>query len=162
MWLAGVEEVEDTMSMDVETRRPEHLARPWEWFDAPGFGRWFEGFRPLFTMEDRLRVEEELTDDKMVVRAEMPGIDPDKDVEITVEDGMLHIKAERRSETKEEHEGSVHSEFRYGSFERAMRVPRETEVDDVTATYKDGILEIRVPYKVPTEAPPRKVAVARS
>jgi len=150
------------MSMDVETRRPEHPARLWEWFDTPGFGRWFEGLRPLFAMDDRLRVEEELTDDTMVVRVEMPGIDPDKDVEITIEEGLLRIKAERRSETKEEHEGRVRSEFRYGSFERVMRVPRETDVDDVTAAYKDGILEIRVPYKVPTEAPPRKVEVARS
>jgi HSP20 family protein len=149
------------MSKEVEVRRAERPARLWDWFDTPDFGRWF-GLRPFFGFEDRLRIEEELTDDTMVVRAEMPGIDPDKDVEITVDEGMLHIKAERRSETKEEKEGRVRSEFHYGSYERTMRVPSETNVDDVTASYKDGILEVRVPYKVPTEAPPRKVAISRT
>ena len=132
----------------------------WEWFNAPDFGRWFD-VRPLFGRFERMRLEQELKDDTLVVRAEIPGIDPDKDVEITLDEGVLRIKAERRSETKDEKDGSYFSEFRYGSFERAVRVPGETDMDDVKASYNDGILEVRCPYKVPTEMTPRKVEVTR-
>ena len=61
-----------------------------------------------------LRVEEALHDDEVVVRAEMPGIDPDKDVDITVSDHVLRIRAERREESKSEEKGTYRSEFRYG------------------------------------------------
>jgi len=132
----------------------------WEWFNAPDFGRWFD-VRPFLGRFERMRLEQAVKDDTLVVRAELPGIDPDKDVEITLEEGVLRITAERRTETKEEKEGSFFSEFRYGSFERAVRVPRETVMDDVKASYKDGILEVRCPYKVPTEMAPRKVEVTR-
>ena len=132
----------------------------WEWFNAPDLGRWFD-VRPLFGRFERMRLEEELKDDTLVVRAEVPGIDPDKDVEITLEDGVLRIKAERRSENTEQQEGSFFSEFHYGSFARAIRVPREMVMDDVTASYKDGILEVTCPYKVPTEMKPTKVEVTR-
>ncbi len=150
------------MGSEVEMKREERPASLWDWFDGPDFGRWFEGLRPWFRDEDRLRIEQELTDDTMVIRAEMPGIDPDKDVEITLEDGVLTIRAERRSEQKETQAGRTRSEFRYGSFTRAVRVPKDMDPDEVTAAYKDGILEVRFPYKVPTEAPPRKVTVSRS
>ena len=142
---------------------PRENAAPstlWEWFDAPDFARWFDP-RPFLGRFDPMRIEQELSDDTLMVRAELPGIDPDKDVEITLDEGVLRIKAERHSEMKEEKEGTFRSEFRYGSFERAVRVPRETVMDDVKATYKDGILEVRCPYKVPTEAPPMKVEVTR-
>lgn len=140
---------------------PRESASPtlWEWFDTPDFGRWFD-VRPFFGRFDLMRIEQELTDDTLVVRAEVPGIDPEKDVEITLDEGILRIKAERHSETKEEKDGGFRSEFRYGSFERAVKVPRDTVMDDVEATYKDGILEVRLPYKVPTEAPPMKIPVS--
>ena len=69
---------------------------------------------------------------------------------------MLRIKANRQSETKEEKDGSFFSEFRYGSFERAVRVPKETSMDNMKASYKDGILEVTCPYKVPTEMTPMR------
>jgi HSP20 family protein len=148
------------MAKDIETTRSERPARFWDLFDWPD--RWFEGVRPWFTGGEPLRIEQELTDDTLVIRAEMPGIDPDKDVEITVSGGLLRIHAERKSETKEEHAGRTRSEFRYGSFERTVRVPEDVNVDDVKASYKDGILEVRVPYKVPSEAGPVRVAITRS
>ena len=138
---------------------PERL---WDWFEAPELGRWFEGLRPWSREEWRLRVEQEVVDDTMVLRAELPGIDPDKDVEITVSDGLLNLRAERRFEEKEDKGGRIRSEFRYGSFSRTIRVPRELSVDDVTASYRDGNLEVRFPFKVPTENQPRKVPVTRA
>jgi HSP20 family protein len=150
----------ESKSMDV--RRFDRQLRRWDWFEGPDLFRWIEGVRPFFGAEDRIRVEEELTDDTLVIRAEMPGIDPDKDVEITVGDGVLHLRAERKSESKDEREGRFRSEFHYGSFDRMIRVPKDVVLEDVDATYKAGILEITVPYKVPTEAPPRKVPVTKA
>jgi HSP20 family protein len=150
------------MGRDVEMRRERWPALLWDWVDSPDFGRWFERSGPLLRAEDRLRIEQQMTDDTMVIRAEIPGIDPDKDVEITLSDDILNIHAERSFEKSEEQEGLTRSEFRYGSFTRAVRVPREMGLDDVTATCRDGILEVRFPYKVPTEAQPRKVNVTRS
>ena len=106
-------------------------------FDVP------TAWKDLF--ETDMKLEEFRDGDTLVVRAEMPGIDPDKDVEITVSDGMLHLSAERRSETKTEDKKGYRSEFRYGSFSRSMRLPAGAGEDDVKATYDDGILEVRIP-----------------
>lgn len=90
----------------------------------------------------------------------LPGIEPEKDVDISVSDGVLHITAERRSETKQENEGRVRSEFRYGSYTRTLPLPKGASEADVKASYKDGILEVTVPVK--HEATDRqRVAVTR-
>jgi HSP20 family molecular chaperone IbpA len=99
----------------------------------------FPVFRPL-TATQMMRVEAFEEDDQYVLRAEMPGIDPDKDVEIAVEGGVLTVRAERREEKKE----GGRSEFHYGTFTRSMTLPAGANVDDVKATYTDGILEIRI------------------
>lgn len=153
------EEVEQVRAAPQPLPWPERL---WDWFEAPELGRWFEGLRPWSREEWRLRIEEQVTDDTMVLRAELPGIDPDKDVEITVSDGLLQLRAQRRFEKTEEEKGQTRSEFRYGSFARTIRVPRELSVDDVTASYHDGILEVRYPYKVPTETQVHRVPVTRA
>ena len=145
------------MAGEVQLRRADRpFARLFDWFDAPDFFHVFEG-RPF---EERIRLEEEVVDGHLVIRAEMPGLDPDKDVEIDVGDGVLTVKAERRKEETKKTDGSFRSEFRYGSFQRAVLVPKGTSASDVTATYRDGILEIQVP--VPSGPPPvEKVAVTR-
>jgi HSP20 family protein len=107
-------------------------------FDVPAT------WKDLFGDSD-MKVEEFREGDTLVVRAEMPGIDPDKDVEITVADGMLHLSAERRSETTTEVKKGYRSEFRYGSFARSVRLPAGAGEDDVKATYDNGILEVRMP-----------------
>jgi len=92
-----------------------------------------------------LRLEEFVDGSTLVIRAEMPGIDPDRDVDITVHDGSLRIRATRRCERKEEDQGWIRSEFQYGSFTRVLALPPSASEDDVEAHYRDGILEIRVP-----------------
>jgi HSP20 family protein len=151
------------MDNNIEARRDDWPGRLWDWFEAPDVSRWFEGLRPFFRDDDRLRIEQELTDDDtMTIRAEIPGIDPVKDIEITVDDGVMTIRADRRFEKKEEQAGMYRSEFRYGSFTRTVRVPKYMDADDVDARYKDGILEVTFPYKIPTEAEPRKVTIRGS
>ena len=97
------------------------------------------------SLDDRMRVEEFTEGDKLVVRAEMPGIDPDQDVEITMTDHTLHLRAERREESRTEEKGRYHSEFLYGSFARNVALPAGATDKDVEASYHDGILEVRIP-----------------
>lgn len=99
--------------------------------------------------EDLIRVDEYQEDGVLVVKAEMPGIDPDKDVELTVSDNVLHIAAQRREEEKTEEKGYVRQEIRSGSFSRALALPPGVTGSDITAAYEDGILEIRIPAPAP-------------
>lgn len=95
-----------------------------------------------------VRVEDFVEDGLYVLRAEMPGIDPDKDVQVDVSGDLLTITGERR----EEHKDRRRREFHYGSFERTVTLPREAKVDEVQASYKDGVLEVRVPLGGETPA----------
>ena len=99
---------------------------------------WFEEFpRPLPT----IRFEDKVTEDEYVLRAELPGLDPEKDIQITALHGVLTLKAERR----EEETTRRHSEFRYGSLQRSVRLPANADEAAIKATYRKGILEITVP-----------------
>ena len=102
------------------------------------FPRWREA-------EELIRVEELREDGTLVIRADLPGIDPDKDVELTVSDGMLHIEAERREEEKREEKGYLRHELRYGSLSRSLPLPEGVTEADITATYKAGVLETHIP-----------------
>ncbi len=138
-----------------------------DWFDR-WFGefpfpvpRWMDAGRVFPQGPGMLRVEEFQDGDELVVRAEMPGIDPEKDVEIQVTDHTLYLRAERRKESKVEEKGRYRSEFSYGSFVRSVPLPATATEKDVKASYRDGILEVRVPME--QKAPePRKIAVERA
>jgi HSP20 family molecular chaperone IbpA len=125
---------------------------------------WFESEFPTlpimrrpFTGGQLVRVEDFVDQRQYVVRAEIPGIDPEKDVDITVEDGILTITAERREEKKE----SSRSEFRYGSFSRSVSLPAGADEDNVSATYRDGILEVRTPLKEEKKPEAKHIAIAK-
>jgi HSP20 family protein len=122
-------------------------------------------FRPMafpfgWGAADMIHVEEYREDGMLVVRADLPGIDPDKDVELTISHGMLHIEAERREEEKREGMGFLRREVRYGSFSRSLPLPAGVTEADIAATYKDGVLEIRIPE--PTREPAKKIAIGKS
>ncbi|MET1065713.1 MAG: Hsp20/alpha crystallin family protein [Arthrobacter sp.] len=96
-------------------------------------------------MTPSIKVEQFQDADTLVVRAEVPGIDPDKDVDVSVSEGMLHIRAEREERSERKSQDGYRSEFRYGSFVRSIPLPPGTREEDITATYKDGVLEVRAP-----------------
>ncbi|WP_409329873.1 Hsp20/alpha crystallin family protein [Trujillonella humicola] len=113
--------------------------------------------------EDVIRVDEYRDDGTQVIRAELPGIDPDKDVEITLTDGMLRIDAERRVEEDVEKKGFTRHEMRYGSFTRTLPLAQGATPDDIRADYRDGVLEIRVPVAPPAgEGEPRRIPVSKA
>lgn len=96
------------------------------------------GFRPPFG-GNLIRVEDRVDDDKYVLRAELPGLDPE-DIKVNVEDGRLTIEAERTEERSE----SGRSEFSYGSFNRSVSLPAGADENQVEASYAKGILEVTV------------------
>lgn len=102
------------------------------------------GLRPVYDARV-MRLEDELKDGRYVVRAEMPGVDPTKDVDITVRDGQLTIKAERTE--KQDFEGR--SEFSYGSFVRTVSLPAGADEESIEATYNQGILTVSVGISEP-------------
>lgn len=112
-------------------RFPDWLPRPWMiWPDES---------------DGLLRVNEYRENGNMVVRAEIGGIDPEKDVEITVANGTLHIEARREVEQKTAGKDYIRRELRYGSFLRDLPLPEGCSEQDISASYKDGILEVRFP-----------------
>ncbi len=80
----------------------------------------------------------------LVAKVEVPGIDP-KDIDISLQGGVLTVRGERKQE-KEERQENFHSvERSYGSFCRSIRLPVEVNADKVKASYKDGVLTITMP-----------------
>jgi HSP20 family protein len=107
---------------------------------------------PPFMAARTFRVEEEAQGDRYLIRAELPGLDPDKDIEVTVDGKTLTIHAERRHQDS----GPCRSEFRYGSLTRLVRLPARVDAKDVTARYQKGVLEVSVPVR---EARPEGIRV---
>jgi HSP20 family protein len=96
------------------------------------------------------------TDQNLVMKAELPGINPD-DVEIRVEDNTLYLKGERKLENEVKEENLHRVERSYGTFTRSFALPSSIDSDKVTAEYKDGILTLTMPKR--EEAKPRTVKI---
>jgi len=112
-------------------------------------------------LDSWLRVEEYREDGTLVVKAEVPGINPESDVEINLVGNQLQIGVRR--EERSEHKGKegYHSEFRYGTFTRSVTLPPGVTQDDVRASYRDGLLEVRVPLPDEPVSGPRRIPITR-
>ena len=84
------------------------------------------------------------TDDALHLKLEVPGMEA-KDIDIQVMADRVAIAGERKSETKTEEDGKTRSEFRYGKFQRVIPLPARIQNTNVTADYKDGILNLTLP-----------------
>jgi HSP20 family protein len=98
-----------------------------------------------FSSAQTFRVEELVRDDQYVIRAELPGLDPATDIEVTVEGRTLAIHADRRRDDGEPR----HTEFRYGPVTRSVWLPARAEVHGIAARYRNGILEVSIPVPAP-------------
>lgn len=94
--------------------------------------------------------------DRFEVRVEVPGIDP-KDVELTISDGRLTLKGEKRTDWEENTEGYYRSERCYGKFARTVVLPETVDVEKVSASGKNGVLVVTLPKR--DEAQPRKIEI---
>lgn len=114
------------------------------WFD-PEFDSVFRSMAvPQTSMGFRPAAEVVRDGEDALVRLELPGIDPEKDVTVEVENGTLVVKGERRDERSEESNGRRLREVRYGSFRRAFQLPSHITDADLSATYDAGVLTVKV------------------
>ena len=93
---------------------------------------------------------------RFVIKADIPGVDP-KDIEITMEKGILTIKGERAEEKEEEKEGYKRVERSRGTFYRRFSLPDSADADRIEARGKDGVLEIFLPKQEKEQ--PRRIVV---
>jgi len=96
------------------------------------------------------------TQDAIVLKAELPGIDP-KDVEVRVEDNTLYLKGERNYEKEVKEQNYHRIERSYGSFARSFSLPNSISADKVKAEYKDGLLTLTMPKR--EEAKPKTIKI---
>lgn len=132
-----------------------HLSRRtmpslFDWFEDLPFAPWSQ------QSQHAIRVEEYSDGGAYTVRAELPGINPDEDLEITVDHGMLTIQAERKEETRE----GKRSEFRYGAFTRSVQLPAGVKEDDIKADYSGGVLTVTVPT-VPADERVKRIPISK-
>ena len=98
------------------------------------------------------------TKNEFVVKAEVPGMTP-KDIDISLADGMLMIRGEKKQEKEEKEENYHFVERSYGSFTRSIRLPGEVQSDKIKAAYKDGILKVVLPKTEETRKKEIKIKV---
>lgn len=117
-------------------------------------------FRPFngvsATEYARLPLDIRTTPDALLVEASLPGVKPE-DVEITVENGTLTIRAEDRTESAEEQGGWLVREITRGSVMRSVTLPTGLEADRAEATFEHGVLKLRIPRA--EEVKPRQIRI---
>lgn len=98
------------------------------------------------------------TDKSFVVTAELPGIE-EKDIEVTLADGLLKIKGEKKSETASDKDSLHVTERRYGSFQRVVRLPDAIDEEQVKASFDKGVLTVEVPKTPEAIREPKKIQI---
>ena len=117
-------------------------------FTLPTVSTWEKDWTPAVDFSES---EKEYT-----LKAELPGINKD-DIDISLADGVLTVKGEKREEKKEEKENYHYRETRYGSFSRSLLLPEDASMEKVDAVYADGVLTVSIPK---TEAAkPKKIEI---
>lgn len=96
------------------------------------------------------------------VTMELPGIDPEKDVDISVQDDILVVKGEKTREYEVDEQDRYLFERTYGAFERRIPLPDGADTDHIEASYDKGVLTITVPMPVTEEASVKKIPVTTS
>ena len=96
--------------------------------------------------------------DKFEIKAELPGMD-EKDIELSIDDGLLTISGEKKAETEEKDKGYYLKECSYGTFSRSVRLPDNIADDKIEAKFKKGVLTIDLPKKELAPPKSRKIAI---
>ncbi len=129
---------------------------------SPGW--WPSIYEPFRHLGERIadwfapRSEAKATNAKYEITIELPGVDA-KDIDVSLDEGLLTVKGEKRSERKEEGEGYFFSEREYGRFQRTFRLPADAQGDRVEADFTNGVLKITVPKAGEERKGTKKIAV---
>lgn len=143
-WLSPFERMEELF--EDFFRRP--FGRPW----FPSFPRIFEEMKPSPSVD----IFEE--GDDVVVKSELPGMTKD-DIEVNITENSITISGEKKSEEKVERKNYYRLERSYGSFCRSFELPTEIQPDKATASFKNGVLEVRLPKSEEAKKKARKITI---
>ena len=124
------------MEREMERMFGDFFSRPWFGLKLP------ERLREIGFREPAIEVYEEKDD--VVVKAEIPGIKKEE-LEVNITDDLLTIKGQKKKEEEVKEKGYYYSERSFGSFERSIEIPRPVHSDKARASFKDGVLEVRIP-----------------
>jgi len=111
------------------------------------FDRFFEGWPFRSVVEEgewAPSVDVSETGKDIIIKAELPGMDP-KEIDISVQSGVLTIRGERKKEEEKKGEDLHRVERKYGAFMKSIQLPAEVDVEKVRAEYKNGVLSINLP-----------------
>lgn len=136
-------------------------AEPWWPFDISEWLRLADSWRGFPRGPWSLRVEEYEDGGTLRIRVDAPGIDPERDVDLRVADGVLTVVVERLESPERAAKAGYRTELRYGRFSRQIPLPPRAKTERVAATYSDGMLEITVPI-APESDEGVRVVVARA
>ncbi len=133
------------------------------WGLQSGINRLFDAFMsPLDTTETKAVMAPKLDvaelKDKFEIKAELPGMD-EKDIDLSVEDGLLTISGEKKEEKEEKDKGYYLKECSYGTFSRSVRLPDNIADDKIEAKFKKGVLTIDLPKKAAAQPKSRKISI---
>uniref|UniRef100_A0A7C2I365 Hsp20/alpha crystallin family protein n=1 Tax=Ammonifex degensii TaxID=42838 RepID=A0A7C2I365_9THEO len=118
----------------------EQMNRLWDVL-RPGFG--FRWGAPGETAAPRMDIYQ--TENEVVAVAEIPGLESKEDIEVTVTEDTLTLRGELKRGYEEQGENLFHTERYYGAFSRTLTLPAEVKPEETSASYKNGVLEIRMP-----------------
>ena len=116
---------------------------------APGNGAAMRRWMPAMDLVE--------TDGHFVLRADLPGMG-EEDINIELEDGTLTVSGERKAEHESSNEGYYRVERAFGSFSRSLTLPEGVDPEAVTASFANGVLEVRIPK--PEERKPRRIEIS--
>lgn len=133
-------------------------------FPLPGFGRSLVDFDPFRRFESAFsvsvpHVDVTETDKHFEVTAELPGMD-EKDIEVTLSDGRLTLKGEKKAEKEDKKKDYYLTERRFGSFNRSFRLPENVNESKIKATFKKGVLTITLPKKAKARTEGKKISIS--
>jgi HSP20 family protein len=133
-------------------------------FDDPFWRSFRRPFQPApatggMTWSPEIDVFEK--DNRLVTKVDLPGMKKE-DVKVEVTDGRLAISGERKTETEEKKDAFYRCEREYGSFHRVVPLPDGVKLEDVKATFSEGVLEVSVPLPARPDAKVRKVEIQES
>lgn len=124
------------------------------------FFRTFEAGSGLLPFGTGPRIEVAETNAAIEVKVELPGLDQ-KDVEVSIADGLLTVKGERKLEREDKRAGYTYSERSYGAFHRAIPLPPTIDADHAEASFRNGVLTVTVPKTGETESGGKRIDVKK-
>jgi HSP20 family protein len=138
---------------DFERRFEDFIRRPFSMTEAPWWTRW-----PAFAGEVTPTADIYEEGGDVVLKAEIPGMKKEE-IHVDINEKAITISGEKKKEEKVEKKDYVRLERSYGSFARTFALPAEVQTEKARATFKDGVLEVRVPKTAEAASRTRKVAI---